>query len=210
MHSSRTPLAFALCLALAAAARAGGPLPDTRQGDFAHVCSGGPNAGQPCTPPTEDADCPNAGCVVEAVSGAIKGTLTLIAHDAVTDWSTGAAGNQALTVLLEVKAPGGGREILTATYQDLVDPASPPRAPGGVVVLPMDELALRDLAAAVGGLLYVQPESALAARLQAVYGSTGAPALVLADRRVQLADHTADALATVLRFKIKLRFLVPA
>ena len=50
---------------------------------------------------------PGSECVVQALSHSIKGTLTIIAHDTVTDWSTGGAANRALTVMLEVKAPDG-------------------------------------------------------------------------------------------------------
>ena len=212
MTQSHQFATLALCLALgtAGAARAGGPLPDTRQGNFAHVCRSGSNKNQPCTVATEEDDCPGSECVVQALGNTIKGTLTLIAHDAVTDWATGSAANQALTVMLEVKAPDGSTQMLAATYQDLAAPTDPPTAPGSVVVLPMDELALRDLATAVNGLLFVQPESRLAAQLRTLFGSTGAPALVLTDKRVQSADHTADDLATVLRFKVKIQFLTPA
>ena len=109
-----------------------------------------------------------------------------------------------------MRSPDGVRQLLSATYQDLLSPQNPPTAPGSVVVLPMDELALRDLAAATGGLLFVQPESRLAEQLQQVFGTPGVPALVLTDRRPQLADHTGDPLATVLRFKVQIQFLAPA
>jgi len=212
MTQSHQFATLAICLALgtAVAARAGGPLPDTREGNFAHVCRGGSNQNQPCTVATEEDDCPGSECVVQALSKNIKGTLTLIAHDAVTDWATGSAANQALTVMLEVKAPDGSTQMLAATYQDLAAPTDPPTAPGSVVVLPMDEFALRDVAAAVNGLLFVQPESTLAAQLRTLFNSTGAPALVVTDKHVQSADHTADGLATVVRFKVKIQFLTPA
>lgn len=208
-----------LCLALSTlafvvgAARstlAGGPLPDTREDDFAHVCKSGPNAGDGCSIPTEDTDCPRSVCIVAAASKPIRGTATLIAHDAVTDWSTGNAGFQAFTLLLEVRGPDGTRHMLSATYQDLLAPQNPPTAPGNVVVLPLDEVALRDVAPLLSGLLFVQPESRLAQQLQIIFDSNATPALVLTDRRPLLADHTGDALATVLRFKVQIQFLVPA
>ena len=201
-----------LCCTMAGpgVARAGGPLPDTREDDFAHVCRGGTNAGESCAIPTEETDCPRSQCVVDAVSKPIRGTLTLMAHDAVTDWSNGDAGNQALTLLLDVPGPDGKRQLLSATYQDLLAPRNPPTAPGTVVVLPMDEAALRELSPAVNGLLFVQPESRLATHLQTLFGSTGVPALVFAERRALLADHTGDDLATVVRFKVQIQFLAPA
>ena len=203
-------LGLSLALFAPRAAHAGGPLPDTREDDFAHVCRGGPNAGDGCSVPTEATDCPTSRCVVAADGKPINATLTVIAHDAVTDWATGDAGNQSLTLLLEVRGPEGARELLAATYQDLLAPALPPTAPGTVVVLPMDETALRDLAPVVNGLLFVQPESRLAQHLQGLFGSAGAPALVFTERRAQLADHTGDALATVVRFKVRIQFLAPA
>lgn len=210
---TRSP-ALALCLlALAAAtpARAGAPQPEQRQRDFAHVCLGGPNRDLACTVDTQDLDCPRSECVLQAPGRPIKGTLTLIAHDSVTDWATGAATHRALTVLLEVKGPDGVRHLLAATYQNLVEPTEPPNAPGDVVAIAMDENALRALAPAVNGLLFAQAESALRAQLQTLFGSTGTPALVaVRDRRVEAADHTGDALATVVRFTVKLQFLAPA
>lgn len=201
-----------LCFAIAGPGevRAGGPLPDNREDDFAHVCRGGTNAGDSCSIFAEETDCPRSQCIPAAVSKPIRGTLTLIAHDAVTDWATGGAGNQSLTLLVDVPGPDGKRQLLSATYQDLVSPRNPPTAPGTVVVLPMDEVALRDLSPAVNGLLFAQPESRLAAHLQALFGSTGVPALVFAERRALLADHTGDDLATVVRFKVQIQFLAPA
>ena len=65
----------------------------------------------------------------------IKGTLTIIAHDSVTDWLNGGAANRALTVMLEVKAPDGSKQMLAATYQDLATPTNPPEAPSNVVAI---------------------------------------------------------------------------
>jgi hypothetical protein len=212
MHRSRAVIALALGLALtsAGAARAGAPQPETRQGDFAHVCKAGANRGLSCTVATQDVDCPGSACVVETLSPPVRGTLTLIAHDSVTDWANGDAPNRALTVMLEVRTPSG-LQLLAATYQNVLDPTLAPTAPGNIVAIEMDENALSNLAAAVSGLIFVQPEAALAAELQGLFGSTGIPVIVDAsDAQVQSADHTVDALATVLRFKVKIRFLAPA
>lgn len=209
--SIRILLTVALALAGAGAAHAGAPQPDTRQGDFLHVCAGGANRDQACTVATQDVDCPKSACVVRAVSKTIKGRLTIIAHDSVTDWATGAATNRAVTALLEVKAPDGSRQLLAATYQNIATPTEPPAAPSNVVAIGMDELALKTVAGAVNGLRFIQPEATLAQQLQTLFGSTGTPALVAAnDRQVEVADHAADGLATVLRFKVKIQFLDPA
>jgi hypothetical protein len=214
MKSSCTLAAFAVCLAAGSwgTARAGAPQPDTREGDFAHVCKSGPDKNRPCTVPTQEVDCPGSECVVLAVSKSIKGTLTLIAHDSVTDWANGGGTNRALTVLLEVKAPDGSSQMLAATYQDLATPTNPPTAPSNVVAIDMDETNLQALSGAVSGLLFVSPESTLSQQLQTLFGSTGTPALVAVTdgRSVQSADHTGDGLATVLRFKVKIQFLTPA
>jgi hypothetical protein len=212
MRSSRSLATFTIFLAMgfAGTARAGAPQPDRRQGDFAHVCRSGPNENKPCTIATEDIDCLASECVVLAVSNRVNGTLTLIAHDSVTDWANGGATNHALTVMLEVKAPDGSQQVLAATYQNLAAPTNPPTAPGNVVSIDMDEIALRNLSS-VNELLFVQPESTLAEQLQTLFGSTGTPAIVaVTDRKVQSADHTTDGLATVLRFKVTIQFLVPA
>jgi hypothetical protein len=99
-------LAYGVALASAGAAYAGAPQPDQRQGDFVHVCQGGPRKALTCTVATENTDCPRSHCVVQTLSKPIPGTLTIIAHDTVTDWASSDTGNSALTVLLEVKAGG--------------------------------------------------------------------------------------------------------
>jgi hypothetical protein len=198
-----------LCLA-ATIAHAGAPEPETRQGDFAHVCRGGANRNLSCTVPTQGSDCPGSECVVLPLSPAVKGVLTIIAHDAVTDWANGGATNQALTVMLEVRAPNGTQQMLAATYQHLADPTSAPTALSNVVAIDMDEFALANLSEAVTGLLFAQPESTLTQQLQTLFDSEGTPVLVAAtDRQVQSADHTGDGLATVVRFKVKIQFLQP-
>jgi hypothetical protein len=210
MRPSRRFAALAMCLAIATAgtAGAGAPQPDTRQGDFAHVCRSGPRKNLACTVPTEETDCPSSECVVKTLSGVVNGTLTLIAHDSVTDWANGGDTNRALTVLLEVKAPGGVVHLLSATYQNLADPTLAPTAPSNVVGIEMDELALRNLAN-VSGLLFAQPESTLADELRTLFGFAGTPVLVGTDKKVQATDHTNDGLGTVLRFKVKIQFVEP-
>src|SRR6185295_13279073 len=134
---------------------------------------------------------PKSECVVRTLSKAIKGTLTIIAHDTVTDWLNGGATNSALTVMLQVKAPDGSRQILAATYQDLAAPTNPPAAPSNVVAIPMDENAVKTLSSAVSGLTFVQPESTLGGQLQQLFGNTGTPVIVATgDKRVESADHT--------------------
>lgn len=212
MKQSYMLVALACCLAIGSAgvARAGAPQPDVRQGDFEHVCKGGPNKTLACTVPTQDVDCPKSECIAKTLSPAIKGVLTIIAHDGVTDWLNGGATNEALTVLLEVKAPDKTRHLLAATYQDLAVPTDPPTAPGNVVSIGMDEQALKSLATALNGLLFVQPESTLSEELQTLFASTGTPVIVAVDdKRAQSADHTGDGLATVLRFKVKIQFFDP-
>lgn len=203
-------LGAGLVLGSAGAARAGAPQPEQRQGDFAHTCLGGPRKALACTVPTQDVDCPKSECVITTLSKPIPGTLTLVAHDTVTDWLNGGAGNRALTAMLEVRAPDGSKQMLAGTYQDLAAPTNPPEAPGNVVAIPMDELALANLSNAVDGLLFVRPESTLGQRLQTLFATTGTPVLyAVAPRSARFADHTDDDLATVLRFKVKVRFVEP-
>lgn len=201
-------LAGWLALGSAGAARAGAPQPEIRQGDFAHVCQGGPKKAQPCTVATQDADCPRSQCVLTTSGNPIRGTLTIIAHDSVTDWLNGGAANRALTLMLEVKAPDGSKQMLAATYQSLATPTDPPLAPGNVVSIPMDEAALATLPGAVSGLLFVQPESTMSQQLKTLFNSSGTPVVVgVKEATVQSADHVGDGLATVLRFKVKIEFL---
>lgn len=212
---ARSTLVLALTAGIAfgsaGPARAGAPQPDTRQGDYAHVCQGGPNKGLTCSVATEPVDCPKGACLVQARSKSIKGVLTLIAHDSVTDWVTGAATHRAVTMLLEVKAPDGSKQLLAATYQDLADPTLPPSAPSDVIAIPMDEEALVTLAKGPAGLRFARPQDSLADQLRALFSNDGTPVLIDADeRRPQGADHIGDALASVLRFKVRIMFVDPA
>jgi hypothetical protein len=210
MKQSRVfvPLALSLAVGIAGTAWAGAPQPDVRQGDFEHVCKSGPNKNQTCTVPTQDTDCPKSECVPATLSKTIKGTLTIIAHDSVTDWLNGGATNRALTLMLEVKSPDGTPQMLAATYQDLATPTDPPSAPSNVVSIAMDESTVNALSGAVTGLLFASPETTLAQQLQTLFNSTGTPAIVaVKDKKVQFANHTGDNLATVLRFKVKIQFL---
>lgn len=213
MNRSSIVVALAMLLAAgpAADAHAGAPEPDQRQDDFVHVCRGGINKGDACTLETEAQDCPKSDCILKVVSAPISGTLTVIAHDSVTDWRTGAAGNRATTVMLELRAPDRSKQMLAATYQNLIVPTDPPEAPGHIVAIPLDEQAVSFAATGVGGLLFAQPEPTLAEHLKALFASEGTPVIVAAEgRRAELADHRGDGLATVLRFKIKLQFVEPA
>lgn len=192
-------------------ARAGAPAPDTRAGDFVHVCQSGANKAQLCTVATQSTDCPGSECVVRALSNAVGATLTIIAHDQVTDWAHGGATNHALTMLIEFKVPGGDRQLISATYQDLANPTNPPEAPGNIVSIPMDEAAVRTLSSAVSGLRFIQPEATITQYVQTLFNATGTPVIVAAaDRHVEFADHVADGLATVLRFKVRVQFVEPA
>ena len=96
--------------------------------------------------------------------------------------------------------------LLSATYQNLADPALPPAASPSVVAIDMDEFALRNIGN-VSGLLFASPEATLAGQLRTIFGLEGTPVLVGTDKKVQSADHTTDGLATVLRFKVKIQFL---
>jgi hypothetical protein len=204
-----TTLAFAAAMG-SGTAWAGAPQPDERSADFAHVCKGGSNKNGACTVATEATDCPKSSCVATTLSKTIKGTLTLIADGNVRDWLNGTAGNQALTVILEVKAPDGSKQILAQTYQDLASPSSAPLAPSNVIAIDLSEDNVKNLAVDVNGLVFAQPETVIATQLQTLFSSTGAPVIVEAkDKTVRFADHSTDNLATVLRFKVKLQFLDP-
>jgi len=203
-------LALALLAGTAGVAWAGAPTPDLREADFKHVCKGGPNKDLACTVANAATDCPKSDCVLKTLSKTIKGTLTIIAHDDVRDWLNAVGGNQALTLMLEVKGPDGTKQILASTYQDIAFPNSPPQALANVVSIDMNETNVQGLAAAVSGLMFAQPEAVMAQQLQTLFGVTGTPTVVaVKDKKVQFADHTADGLATVLRFKLKIQFLDP-
>jgi hypothetical protein len=202
--------AVAVTLSVAGVAWAGAPTPDNRSEDFEHVCKKGPNKDLACTVATQATDCPKSECVPKTLSKTFKGKLTLIADGNVRDWLNGTAGNEAITVMLEVKAPDGSKQILAQTYQDLTFPTNPPQAPSNVVSIDLDETNVKGLASAVSGLVFAQPEGVIASALQTLFNATGTPVIIEAkEKKVELADHTADDLATVLRFKVKLQFVDP-
>jgi hypothetical protein len=204
-----TALVLTGALGLAGAAWAGAPQPDTRAGDFKHVCQGGANKGNTCTVATEATDCPKSSCVVVTTTKkTVKGKLTLIADDLVVDWATGVGSPRALTVLLEVKA-NGAKQLLAETYQNLTDPTQPPTAPPNVISIPIDESALKTLAGDLSGLMFVQPQATLANQLQTLFSTTGTPVIIAVKKKSQLSDHTGDDLATVLRFSVKIEFVEP-
>lgn len=210
LHYSAMALTLAVTVNFAGVAWAGAPTPDNRSEDFDHVCKKGQNKDQPCTVATQAADCPGSECVPKTLSKTFKGTLTLIADGNVRDWFNGTAGNQALTVMLEVKAPDGSKQILAQTYQDVTNPTNPPEAPMSVVAIPLSETNVQGLASAVSGLVFAQPEGVIASELLTLFSATGTPVIIEAkEKKVELADHTADNLATVLRFKVKLQFVDP-
>lgn len=215
-HAQLVPaLVLAVAVGTAGVAHAGAPTPDTRANDFTLTCKGGPNKTQACTVATAATDCPKSSCVVTTVSKkTIGGTLTIISDDLVVDWATGFTSPQALTIMLEVNA-NGTKEILADTYQNLGDPldlnqvTQAPTAPTNVVAIPMDESAVKGLAGALDGLMFAQPESTIANKLRALFSTTGTPVIVGVKKKSQFADHSAanDALASVLRFKVKIQFV---
>jgi hypothetical protein len=173
------------------------------------TCKGGSSKGGACTVATEATGVEQHLRSDDAQQND-QGTLTLIADSNVRDWLNGTSGNQALTVMLEVKAPDGTKQILSQTYQDLASPSSPPQALPNVVSIDLSEDNVKTLAGGVNGLVFAQPDTVIATKLQTLFSVSGAPVIVEAkDKTVKLADHTADNLATVLRFKVKLQFLDP-
>lgn len=214
-------LVLAAVVGSAGVARAGAPTPDDREGDFTLACKGGPNKTQACTVATEATDCPKSSCEVVTVSKkTIKGTLTIISDDLVSDWATGFTSPQALTIMLEVNA-NGSKQILADTYQNMGDPldltnvTQAPTAPTNVVAIPMDESAVKGLAAALDGLMFAQPENAIATQLRTLFNTTGTPVIVGVKKKSQFSDHstndpanpTSVLLASVLRFKVKIQFV---
>jgi hypothetical protein len=204
-----------LLAALAAGpAWAGAPGPETRAANLPRVCSRGGNT---CT---DDADCTKGKCVPDYERTGFNGILTLVADDNVTRWDGGASVDDvhAVTVLLELRIRGVGRQVLAQTYQAL-DGANfadltaalqeaPFLADTEGSATPTNEEALAG--AQLDDFDFQQPDVEMSDALRQLFSSMGTP--VVREGSVKLldvTDHRGDSLGTVARFKVKGRFVAP-
>ena len=222
-------LAFATLLVATGSAVAGGsPISGSREAQLPHVCNG-PGKPQPCT---DDSQCPSGLCEINFLRGpdaAFMAEVTLIIDDNVSKFDGSESKElseiKAVTVLLEIKDKGE-THLLAQTYQNLEGQdfnALVAALKAGPFLADMES---RDRRAAERRLFEPQPDdpdhsilddflfeegdSELADAVRAFAGVTGRP--IIADvpedaALVQRSDHVADGLASLVRLKVKIRFV---
>jgi len=197
-----------------------------------HVCQGGTNDGQACTPdltnipdpliclsarPAEANGCLGAKCVIKFEEGAkFSAELLIIADDNVSQPDEGQSVQNAVAVTVVFNF-GGKKGIIAQTYQNLSGPdlaslSDPPTDTFGVTLsesrLRQEALLRPDgKAAIVNDLLFRPQDDDLADALRTMAGALGNPVIIKVSS-VTLSDHT-DGTATTLRMKVKGGFVAP-
>ena len=204
-------IAIALGLMTATGVQAGAPDPGSRAQILVNKCKSGVNKDQPCDPTLDE--CPDSTCEVEFVSKNITAILTVIYDDFVLDWAASAGppavpvgGPRALTLMLEMKVDGDTK-FIAETYQNVADVTQDPAVDTTVMNFTIAESLLTS--EALSGLHTAHPElTTMGAKLRELFGAPGnsIPILVGFAKKQVSDDHTGDALATVARSKVKLRF----
>lgn len=197
------------------------------------VCDAGTTGGKAGMACTNDSQCPNGSCVVNYVTGAgasFTAWVTLMVDDDVSkfDGSQTIADVVSVTALVEVKFRGK-KYLLSQTYQNLEGSdwsalvaamqQGPFIADTGVSNRRVTESQLNSAVTMdspttniLDDLLWQSGDSEMVSELRAIFGVTGTPVVVSTPLSLAAIDHTphgADGLASVVRMKVKVRF-VPA
>jgi hypothetical protein len=205
---------------LVAASAWGAAVSGPRFDALPRMCAKGPLKGVACT---EKADCQNNPCVIAFERhSAFTATLTLVVDDDVSqfDGSEDVPNVVAVTALLEVRAHG--RDIHAQIFQNLAGAdfaalvqslqQGPEVASNVGLGRRLDENQLNteaaDEAELIDAFLFQEGDSGFVEALRAQFGSAGTPVIV-AVSRVQHFDHQADERASVVRVRVKGKFLLP-
>ena len=229
-------LALATLLVATGSAVAGGsPISGSREIQLPHVCKG-PGKSQPCT---DDSQCSSGRCEINFLRGpdaAFMAEVTLIIDDNVSKFdgseSEELSGVKAATVLLEIKDKGE-THLLAHTYQNLegqdfnalvaalkagpflADMGSgPPNTNRRAAERRLFESRTDDpFPSILDDFLFEEGDNEMADAVRALFGITGRP--IIADvpedvALVQRSDHVEDGLASLVRMKVKIRFVAPS
>ena len=227
-------LALATLLVATGSAVAGGsPIPELREAQLPHVCKG-PGKSQPCT---DDSQCPSGRCEINFLRGpdaAFMAEVTLIIDDNVSKFdgsqSEELSDVKAATVLLEIKDKGE-THLLAQTYQNLEGSNFEDLVKALTAGPFLADMESRDRHAAerrlfesltddpfpsiLDDFLFEEGDNEMADAVRALFGITGRP--IIADvpedvALVQRSDHAAegDGLASLVRMKVKIRFVAPS
>jgi len=222
-------LALATLLVATGSAVAGGsPRSELREAQLPHVCTG-PGKPQPCT---EDSQCPSGLCEINFLRGpdaTFEAEVTLIIDDDVSkfDGTEKIAGVKAATVLLEVEDEGE-THLLSQTYQNLegrkfktliealkagpflADMGSPVSNRRVAEFRLFESLTDDPFPSILDDFLFEEGDNELADAVRALAGVKGRPIIaeVPGDAAlIQRSDHVADGLASLVRMKVKIRFV---
>ncbi len=224
-------LAVATLLIAADSAYAASPVSQLREAQLPHVCKGGSRKGLPCT---DDAGCPNSKCEISFLSGpdaTFEAEVTLIVDDDVSefDGTEEVSGVIAATVLLEIKDKGE-THFLAQTYQNLkghdfkaltdalragpflADTGSPVSNRRAAEFRLNEALTDDPFPSILDDFLFEEGDSEMADAVRALFGVTGRPVVVDVPKDasfVERSDHVADGLASLVRLKVKVRFVAP-
>jgi len=224
-------LALATLLMATGSAGAGSPVSELRETQLPHVCKGGPRKGQACT---DDAQCPRGLCEINFLRGpdaTFEAEVTLIIDDNVSkfDGTEEISDVKAATVLLEIKDKGE-THLLAQTYQDLeghdfkaltdalkagpflADMGAPVSNRRAAEFRLFESLTDDPFPSILDDFLFEQGDNELANAVRTLLGVTGRPIIADVPRDaapVQRSDHVADGLASLVRLKVKIRFVAP-
>jgi hypothetical protein len=187
-------------------------LPGEREEMLPHICSGGPDNGDPCTVQFMNGqivtnDCPQGQCVIEFLSGpgtSFDATVTVVADDIVPPQPPL---NTRATLIAEVKK-NGKTHILTEVTQVSIG-ASAFGHPMG------EEIGIFHPPAPTEGMLTAlflleSPTSTLVQELRDLFGVTGTPVVVdVKPRPIVQTPHggNGNSLGSAVRFRVKMRFV---
>ena len=233
MHSPYAFLSLVLAILLVAAGAtyAGSPISQLREDQLPHVCKGGAKRGEACT---EDAQCPRGLCEIKFVRGpdaTFEAEVTLIIDDDVSkfDGSEEVSDVKAATVLLEIK-DRGETHLLAQTYQNLegenfdalvaalrdgpflADMGSPVSNRRAAEFRLFESRTDDPFPSILDDFLFEEGDNELAKAVRNLLGVTGRPIIADVPRdaaSVQRSDHVDDILASLVRLKVKIRFVAP-
>jgi hypothetical protein len=227
-------LSFVLALLLfdTGSIHASSPISELRETQLPHVCKG-PGKPQPCT---DDSQCPSGLCEINFLRGpdaAFMAEVTLIIDDNVSKFdgseSEELSDVKAATVLLEIKDKGE-THLLAQTYQNLeggnfdalvaalkAGPfladmgLGPPETNRRAAEFRLFESLTDDpFPSILDDFLFEEGDNELADAVRALFGIAGRPIIAEVPRDaalVQRSDHVADGLASLVRLKVKIRFV---
>jgi hypothetical protein len=196
---------------------AGAPPGSVREATLAHICKGGPNAGDACDP--NASICGTGSCVVDLAKGkSFTGTLTMILDDTASAFADSDRSRTAITatLILEVKIKGThdiiGKSFLNldgVTLSDVLTSLSDTGPKVADSPVGVNETVLVNAignAQMMSQLLFQSGDSTMAQALRDLLQTTGTP-IITKVASIDLFDHspggTSPNAATVMRVKVK-------